>query len=89
MKKIKIQSTPFNEYTDFYSFGVEPYSKLLDVYYQKSQFLDNAVLTVNAFGSGIPAFHEDGTPVHTVLTIELQELVQQTQQSIRYLFPKD
>ena len=52
MKKIKIQSTPFNEYTDFYSFGVEPYSKLLDVYYQKSQFLDNAVLTVNAFGDG-------------------------------------
>lgn len=27
-------------------------SKLLDVYYQKSQFLDNAVLTVNAFGDG-------------------------------------
>jgi hypothetical protein len=24
----------------------------LDVYYQKSQFLDNAVLTVNAFGDG-------------------------------------
>lgn len=27
-------------------------AKLLDVYYQKSQFLDNAVLTVNAFGDG-------------------------------------
>lgn len=27
-------------------------SKLLDVYYQKSQFLDNAVLTVNPFGDG-------------------------------------
>ena len=26
--------------------------KLLDVYYQKSQFLDNAVLTVNPFGDG-------------------------------------
>jgi hypothetical protein len=32
MKKIKIQSVTFNEYTDYYSFQVEPYSKLLDVY---------------------------------------------------------
>ena len=38
MKKIKIQSTPFNEYTDFYSFGVEPYSKLLDVYINNFSF---------------------------------------------------
>ena len=43
-------------------------------------------LTINGFGSGLPAFHEDGTPVHTVMTIELQEVVQQTQKSIERLY---
>jgi hypothetical protein len=43
-------------------------------------------LTINAFGSGMAAFHSDGTPVHTVLTIELQELFPQTQQSIKKLY---
>jgi hypothetical protein len=43
-------------------------------------------LTVNAFGTGVPAFHPDGSPVHTVLTLELQELVPQTQQSISSLY---
>ena len=32
------------------------------------------------------AFHSDGSPVHTVLTIELQELFPQTQQSIQKLY---
>ena len=43
-------------------------------------------LTVNPMGSSLPAFHDDGTPVHTSLTIEMQELVQQTQQSIQRLY---
>ena len=43
-------------------------------------------LTINSFGSGMPAFHDDGTAVHTVLTIELQELFPQTQQSIQKLY---
>ena len=38
MKKIKIQSVTFNEYTEFYSFQVEPYSKLLDVYINNFTF---------------------------------------------------
>ena len=38
MKTIKIQSHSFNEYTEFYSFSVEPYSKLLDVYINNLSF---------------------------------------------------
>lgn len=43
-------------------------------------------LTWNVFGSNIPAFHSDGVPVHSVVTVELQELVPNTQQSIDMLY---
>ena len=43
-------------------------------------------LTWNVFGSNTPAFHGDGVPVHSVLTIELQELVPNTEQSIDSLY---
>ena len=43
-------------------------------------------LTWNVFGSNVPAFHNDGIPVHSVLTIELQELVPNTEQSIKALY---
>jgi hypothetical protein len=43
-------------------------------------------LTVNYLGSNIPAFHKDGVPVHTVLTIELQELSPNVKQSIDALY---
>lgn len=43
-------------------------------------------LSVNVFGSNIAAFHSDGVPVHSVLTVELQELVPNTQQSIDTLY---
>lgn len=45
-------------------------------------------LTINSFGSGVPAFHADGTAVHTVFTLEMQELTTQTQKSIEYLYKK-
>lgn len=45
-------------------------------------------LTWNIFGSNVPAFHSDGIPVHSVLTIELQELVPNTEQSITALYEK-
>lgn len=41
---------------------------------------------VNYIGSNIAAFHEDGTPVHTVITIELQEVTPNTKQSIKQLY---
>jgi len=43
-------------------------------------------LTWNVFGSNIPAFYTDGNPVHSVLTVELQELVPNTEQSIGALY---
>lgn len=43
-------------------------------------------LTWNIFGSNVPAFHNDGIPVHSVLTVELQELVPNTEQSINALY---
>jgi len=43
-------------------------------------------MTVNPFGSGLPAFHEDGHAVHNVVTLEFQELVPSTKESIKNLY---
>jgi hypothetical protein len=45
-------------------------------------------MTVNPFGSGLPAFHEDGQPVHNVVTLEFQELVPSTKETIKSLYKK-
>jgi len=45
-------------------------------------------LTVNPFGSGLPAFHEDGHPVHNVVTLEFQELIPATKETIKKLYKK-
>jgi hypothetical protein len=76
---------------DSNTFFLSPFSFRVKIWVKNKYLIHTAPcamtnLTINAFGQGVPAFHEDGTPVHTVLTIELQELVQQTQQSISYLY---
>ena len=43
-------------------------------------------LTVNPYGSGVASFHGDGQPVHTILTLEFQELGGLTQKDIQALY---
>lgn len=43
-------------------------------------------ITYNPFGSGLPAFHKDGEPVHSTLTLEFQELLPLTREKVEELY---
>jgi len=43
-------------------------------------------VTVNPFASGLPAFHEDGHPVHSSITLEFQEIIPNTASKIKSMY---
>lgn len=62
--------TQIFSYPYFFNVKIVAVGKIIFV--SKKAALTN--LTINPFGSGLPSFHSDGSPVHTSVTLEFQEV---------------
>jgi len=67
-----------------YFFDVTIYAAKKIIFASQKAALTN--LTINPFGSGLPSFHSDGSPVHTSVTLEFQEVQPKGAEEIQALY---